>query len=99
MIVTYNNINDCKKRLQNLKKFKLNNQYNSLLLQKLELIKNEQKKIFEKACNQFLTKNKVDAVMLGETDLALIYRSDNVDFKSIDCAKIHVEELFRLHVN
>ena len=37
--------------------------------------------------------------MLGGTDLALIYRSDNVDFKLIDCAKIHVEELFRLHVN
>ncbi len=31
MIVTYNNFNDCKKRLQNLKKFKLNNQYNSFL--------------------------------------------------------------------
>ena len=60
---------------------------------------NEQKEIFEKACNQFLSKNKVDAIMLGGTDLALIYRSDNVDFKLIDCAKIHVEELFRLNVN
>ena len=44
---------------------------------------NEQE-IFEKACNQFLSKNKVDAIMLGGTDLALIYRSDNVDFKLID---------------
>ena len=60
---------------------------------------NEQKEIFEKACNQFLSKNKVDAIMLGGTDLTLIYRSDNVDFKLIDCAKIHVEELFRLNVN
>ena len=60
---------------------------------------NEQKEIFEKACNQFLSKNEVDAIMLGGTDLALIYRSDNVDFKLIDCAKIHVEELFRLNVN
>lgn len=41
MIATYNNLNDCKKRLQNLKKFKLNNQYNSLVLQKLELIKRD----------------------------------------------------------
>ena len=55
------------------------------------LANKEQKEIFEKACNQFLTKNKVDAVMLGGTDLALIYRSDNVDFELIDCAKIHVD--------
>ena len=48
MIATYNNLNDCKKRLQNLKKFKLNNQYNSLVLQKLELIKNEQKKYLKR---------------------------------------------------
>ena len=65
----------------------------------LGLANKEQKEIFEKACNQFLTKNKVDAVMLGGTDLALIYRSENVDFELIDCAKIHVEELFRFHVN
>ena len=63
------------------------------------LANKEQRAIFEKACNQFLTKNKVDAVMLGGTDLALIYRSENVDFELIDCAKIHVEELFRFHVN
>ena len=65
----------------------------------LGLSNKEQREIFEKACNQFLTKNKVDAVMLGGTDLALIYRSENVDFELIDCAKIHVEELFRFHVN
>ena len=60
---------------------------------------NEQKEIFEKACNQFLTKNKVDAVMPGLTDLDLIYRSVNVNFELIDCVKIHVEELFHYQVN
>ena len=54
MIATYNNLNDCKNRLQNLKKFKLNNQYNSLLLQKLELIKNEQQKYLKKHVINFL---------------------------------------------
>ena len=54
MIATYNNLNYCKKRLQNLKRFKLNNQYNSLLLQKLELIKNEQKKYLKKHVINFL---------------------------------------------
>ncbi len=42
---------------------------------------NDQKEIFEKAYNQFLTKNKVDAVMLGGTNLASIYRSVNVNFE------------------
>ena len=54
MIATYNNLNYCKKRLQNLKRFKLNNQYSSLLLQKLELIKNEQKKYLKKHVINFL---------------------------------------------
>ena len=39
----------------------------------------EQKQIFELACNQFIKKNKVDAVMLGGTDLALVYNSGNVN--------------------
>lgn len=59
----------------------------------------EQKKIFKTACNQFLRKDKVDAVMLGGTDLALVYNPNNVDFDLIDCAKIHVEELFHFHFN
>jgi len=32
--------------------------------------------------------------MLGGTDLALVYNSENVNFNLIDCAKIHVQELF-----
>ena len=58
-----------------------------------------QKLVFEKACNQYIIKNKVDAVMLGGTDLALVYNPNNVDFALVDCAAVHVEELFRLHSN
>ena len=54
----------------------------------------EQRKVFELACNQFLKINKVDAVMLGGTDLALVYHASNVDFELVDCAKIHAQELF-----
>ena len=53
----------------------------------LDRANKELKEIFEKVCNQFLIKDKVDSVMLEGTDLALIYRSHNVDFKLIDCAK------------
>jgi aspartate racemase len=55
--------------------------------------------VFDAACNQFITQNKVDAVMLGGTDLALVYNPNNVDFALVDCAAVHVEELFRLHSN
>ena len=58
-----------------------------------------QKMVFDVACNQFITQNKVDAVMLGGTDLALVYNPNNVDFALVDCAAVHVEELFRLHSN
>ena len=59
----------------------------------------DQKLVFNAACNQFITQNKVDAVMLGGTDLALVYNTNNVDFVLVDCAAVHVEELFRLHSN
>ena len=53
----------------------------------------EQRKVFELACNQFLKINKVDAVMLGGTDLALVYHASNVDFELVDCAEIHAQKL------
>ena len=62
--------------------------------------KDEKKKILEEQLNIIHSeKNKVDAVMLGGTDLALVYNPKNVDFALVDCAAVHVEELFRLHSN
>ena len=54
----------------------------------------QQRKVFESACNQFFKVNKVDAVMLGGTDLALVYHARNVDFKLVDSAEIHAQKLF-----
>ena len=54
----------------------------------------QQRKVFESACNQFFKVNKVDAVMLGGTDLALVYHARNVDFKLVDSAEIHEQKLF-----
>ena len=53
----------------------------------------QQRKVFESACNQFLKVNQVDAVMLGGTDLALVYHASNVDFELVDCAEIHAQKL------
>ena len=41
-----------------------------------------QKLVFEKACNQYIIKNKVDAVMLGGNDLALVYKAKKCQFYS-----------------
>jgi aspartate racemase len=57
----------------------------------------EQRKVFELACDQFLKINKVDAVMLGGTDLALVYHASNVDFKRVDHAEIQAQKLFDFH--
>ena len=56
-------------------------------------VNDEQRQVFETACNQFINKHNADAIMLGGTDLALVYNSENVNFNLIDCAKIHVQEL------
>ena len=50
----------------------------------------DQKLVFDAACNQFITQNKVDAVMLGGTDLALVYKPNNVDFTLVDLSLIHI---------
>ena len=59
----------------------------------------QHKLVFEKACNQFIEEDNVDAIMLGGTDLALVYNSENVNFDLIDCAEIHTQELFTLAKN
>ncbi|MEO0329722.1 MAG: aspartate/glutamate racemase family protein [Pseudomonadota bacterium] len=51
----------------------------------------EQKDIFANAIDQLRYEEKVDAIMLGGTDLALVYSGDNSDFPIIDCAAIHCD--------
>ena len=57
----------------------------------------QQRKVFESACNQFLKVNQVDAVMLGGTDLALVYHASNVEFKRVDHAEIQAQKLVDFH--
>jgi hypothetical protein len=40
----------------------------------------------------------VEAIMLGGTDLALIFNDQTSDFPLVDCAGIHVEAIVRLAV-
>ena len=54
-----------------------------------------QRQIFDAACEHFLEHDKVDAVMLGGTDLALVYNGQNTNFALVDCAAVHVDALVR----
>ncbi|MEM7046829.1 MAG: aspartate/glutamate racemase family protein [Pseudomonadota bacterium] len=57
-------------------------------------VNDEQRNIFDNACDHLFNEAKVDAVMLGGTDLALVYSNKISDFELIDCAEIHVDSLF-----
>jgi aspartate racemase len=40
-----------------------------------------------------IEQESVDAIMLGGTDLALVFNPDNASFPLIDCAAIHVDRI------
>ena len=58
-------------------------------------VNDQQRSVFDAACRHFVDRHGVDAVMLGGTDLALVYSGDNTDFALVDCAAIHVDALVR----
>ena len=46
--------------------------------------------IFAAACHNMIETHGAQAIMMGGTDLALVYNSENAPFPIIDCADIHV---------
>jgi aspartate racemase len=56
---------------------------------------NEQRAVFDSACEQLLREASVDAIMLGGTDLALVYAEGETVFPVVDCAAIHVDAIVR----
>jgi aspartate racemase len=55
-----------------------------------------QRAVFTAACRRLLKDRGVEAIMLGGTDLALIFNDQTTDFPLVDCAGIHVEAVVRL---
>ncbi|MEM8649059.1 MAG: amino acid racemase [Pseudomonadota bacterium] len=53
-------------------------------------VNDEQRQVFAKACDALLEAG-ADAIMLGGTDLALVYAEDHSEFPVIDCAAIHCD--------
>jgi aspartate racemase len=55
-----------------------------------------QRAVFTTACQRLLNEMGVEAIMLGGTDLALIFNDQTTGFPLVDCAGIHVEAIVRL---
>lgn len=51
--------------------------------------------VFDAACEQLRHEAGVEAIMLGGTDLTLVYDDETAAFPLVNCAAIHVEAVFR----
>jgi aspartate racemase len=54
-----------------------------------------QRVVFTAVCQRLLNEMGVEAIMLGGTDLALIFNDQTSGFPLVDCAGIHVEAIVR----
>ncbi|MEH6593019.1 MAG: aspartate/glutamate racemase family protein [Halioglobus sp.] len=55
----------------------------------------DQRAVFDSNCEWLIREEKVEAIMLGGTDLALVYKEGQTKFPIVDCAAIHVESIVR----
>ena len=59
------------------------------------VVTNDQRAVFDTAATRLIESSDVDAIMMGGTDLALVYREGETDFPIVDCAAVHVDALVR----
>lgn len=55
-----------------------------------------QNDVFRQACRRLIDRDGVEAIMLGGTDLALVFDETEAEFTLIDCAAIHVDAIAAL---
>jgi aspartate racemase len=60
------------------------------------LVTEQQRSIFYAASQRLLENDGAEAIMLGGTDLALVFSEDTTEFPLIDCAGIHADAISRL---
>lgn len=58
-------------------------------------VTSSQRAFFDSACEWLVQAAEVDAIMLGGTDLALVYKEGQTQFPVVDCAAIHVDAVVR----
>lgn len=57
-----------------------------------------QRSTFDHVSRKLLSENGAEAIMLGGTDLALVYNQQDTPFPLVDCAAIHVDAIVRLAI-
>ena len=57
-----------------------------------------QRSVFNAASHRLLKERGVQAILLGGTDLVLVYDEQNSDFPVIDCAGIHADAIARVAI-
>ncbi len=60
------------------------------------IVTEAQRAVFVAASKRLLNDSGVEAIMLGGTDLALVFNARDTDFPLIDCAAIHADAIARL---
>lgn len=58
-------------------------------------VTDDQRAVFNSVCDWLIRDAEVDAVLLGGTDLALVYPEGAGQFPIVDCAAIHVDAITR----
>jgi len=62
------------------------------------LVTDQQRSIFYTASHRLLENYGAEAIMLGGTDLALVFSEDTTEFPLIDCAGIHANAISRFAI-
>ena len=62
-------------------------------------VTSSQRTVFDSACKQLFEEAEVDAIMLGGTDLVLVYDDLQTDFPLVDCAAIHVNAVVQTAIS
>jgi len=58
-----------------------------------------QRLVFNTVSRKLLEENDAEAIMLGGTDLALVFSQQDTAFPLVDCAAIHVDAIVRLAIS
>jgi aspartate racemase len=56
----------------------------------------EQRALFDKIGNRLIADHGCEAIMLGGTDLLLVYKTDAPPFPFVHCAAIHVDAIVQI---
>jgi len=62
-------------------------------------VTSQQRSVFDSACEWLIQEAKVETIMLGGTDLALVYKEGQTQFPIVDCAAIHVDAIVRYAIS